>query len=168
MRKNAIWFVVVIAAALIQTTWLKPIRLFGVEPDLTVLLVVYFALKEGEERAMFTGALGGLFQDVASDAVLGHHVLCLVVAGYAVGRICKRLMTDHPAVKAALVFGASLVGGLLFTAISYVQEPGTAAVNTVVARVVPGTFYTAIVTPLAFWFLDTLMRRFPAAQGGTG
>jgi len=154
MKKNLLWAVTVIAAALIQTAWLDAVRVQGVLPDLTLLLVVYFALADGEERAMFTGVLGGMYQDVAGNAVLGHHILCHVLVGYVVGRVAARLITEHPAVKTVFVFGASLLHGALFTAILYVQQPGgIRALHTLAASVIPEAFYTALVTPAVFFVL---------------
>ncbi len=167
MRRYIIWAVVVIAAALLQTTWLDAFRVLGVTPNLMLLLVVYFGLMEGEERAMLTGVLGGLFQDVAGNNTLGHHILCLVVIGYAVGRISTRLVTDHPAVKAGVVFLASLANGLAFTTIHYIQRPTTPAIETIIERVVPGAFYTALITPILFWLLDIIVGRFLVPQGST-
>lgn len=167
MRRNLLWAVIVIAAALIQTTWLDAIRLQGVLPDLTLLLVLYFAIVEGEERAMFTGVLGGLYQDVVGNAVLGHHIVCHVVVGYAVARATHRLITEHPAVKVGVVLCAAVVHGLLFTCIQYVQTPEMEAFRTVFATVVPEAFYTALVTPIVFFVLARSFRiKSDVLQGG--
>jgi len=166
MRKNIMWAVIVVTAALIQTTWLDAIEIAGVVPDLALLLVIYFAVNDGEERAMFTGVLAGIFQDIASEATLGHHVLCLVLIGFTVGRLTTRLITEHPAIKAGLVLAAGLVNGILYTAIGYVQEPGLTALRTIAAVVIPGAFYTALVTPLVFLLLDKPFRRDGTTAGG--
>ena len=167
VRKNLYWAIAVMAAALVETTWLKAISVMDVTPNLTLLLVIYFAIAEGEEQAMLTGALGGVFQDVARSAVLGHHVLCLVLVGYASGRIATRLVTEHPAVKAGLVFCASIVSGLLSILIQYVQNPDLAAMHNILARVVPEAFYTALFTPVLFFLLDRSFRhRNLALRGG--
>lgn len=158
VRRNLYWAIAVMVAALVETTWLKAISVMDVTPNLTLLLVIYFAMADGEERAMFTGAMGGLFQDVARSTVLGHHVLCLVLVGYASGRIATRLVTEHPAVKAGLVFCASIVYGLLAILVQYVQTPDLAAMHNIVARVVPGAFYTALFTPVLFFLLDRSFR----------
>ena len=159
MRRNMVWAFIVVAAALIQTTWLDVIRLRGVMPDLTLLLVVYFAIVDGEERAMFTGALGGLYQDVAGGVTLGHHILCNVVVGYVVGRVARRLIMDHAAVKAGLVLCASLLQGILYLCIQYVQTPEMSALEMFLAIVVPCAFYTELATPLVFVVLARLTRR---------
>jgi rod shape-determining protein MreD len=159
MRKNLLWLVAVVVMALVQSTWPDVLKVQGVTPDLTLLLVVFFALLDGEERAMLTGAIGGVYQDVASEAVLGHHVICLVIVGYMAGRLATRLITDHPAVRVGVVFLAGLVHGVIFTAIAYVQRPDLSALYTIGVAVVPAAFYTALFTPLVYFILTRLFRR---------
>jgi rod shape-determining protein MreD len=158
MRRNGIWIIVIIATALIQATWLDTIRFAGVVPDLILLLVVYFAIAFGEERAMWTGVMGGLFQDVARSTSIGQNVLCHVIVAYAAGRIANRLVTESPAVKTGLVFCAALVHGLMQSALVYIAQPHLANVSDIVARIVPSGFYTALVTPLVFYVLDRIFR----------
>lgn len=165
MLHNLIWIATVVVMALVQTTWPDFLTLQGVTPDLTLMLVVYFAIIEGEERAMFTGAIGGIYQDVASKVVLGHNVLCLVIIAYAIGRLSTRLVTDHPAVKAGLVFLAGLAQGVLYTSILYVQFPDTPFIRTILSNVVPASFYTALITPFVFFALSRVFRERPATQG---
>ena len=154
--------------ALIQTTWPDFLKFQEVLPDLSLLLVVYFAIMDGEERAMLTGLIGGVYQDVASDTVLGQHILCLVVIGYAVGRLSTRLITEHPAVKAGLVLLAGLLSGSLFTAIAFVQDPAHGFFMPAVNSVVPGAFYTAIFTPIIFFVLSRIFYHRESLSGGIG
>ena len=169
MRRHVYWAALVVAAALIESSWLGVIRLQGVMPDLILLLVVYFGVTKGDERAMFTGLIGGLFQDVAGDTGLGHHVLPLVAVGFIVGRLSERLVTGHPSVKAALVFCASLLHGAIFTSISYLQNPELNALYLFGVSVIPRAFYTALMTPLIFFALER-SNHFGASRpmGGAG
>ncbi len=167
MAKNIAWFITVIALALMQTTWPDPLKLQNVVPDLCLLLVAYFAITEGEERAMFTAALGGIYQDVASNAVIGHHILSLVILGYIISRVSKRLITEHPAVKAGLVLAGGLAHGFLYTVILCVQKPGVEFLYTLATSVVPAAFYTALLAPLVFPLLAWLFHRKTALEGGT-
>ena len=109
-----VWLICIVLAALIQTNWPELLRFQDVSPDIIIVLVVYFAIAYGEERAMFTGLIGGLYQDVAVKTVLGHHVLCYVVIGYTIGRLAARLISEHAAVKAGLVLVASFCQGVFF------------------------------------------------------
>jgi rod shape-determining protein MreD len=166
MQRHLLWASAVIVGALLQVTWLRAIRVAGVLPDLTLLLVVYFALVDGEERAMWTGVFGGVLQDIAGNMGLGHHVLGHVVVGYAAGKVTTRLITEHPAVKSGLVFCASIADGLLFTLLLYLQDPSIGALRMIGSRVVPASFYTAVATPLVFVVLDRLFRRYAPTAGG--
>lgn len=166
MKKNIFWFITVAACALLQTTWPDGLKLQGVLPDLPLLVVVYFAVFEGEERAMFTGLIGGIYQDVASNAVLGHHVFCLVALGYFAGRLSTRLITEHPAVKAGLVFLSALGAGILYVGIQYVQQPSAGALDPILTSVIPSAFYTACITPVVFYILRLIFHRKKALGGG--
>jgi len=158
MRLNVLWIVIIIATALIHATWLDAVRVEGVLPDLILLLVVYFAIAFDEERAMYTGVIGGLFQDVASTTSIGHNVLCYVLVAYATGRIANRLVTENPAVKTGLVLCAALIHGLLHSALFYVAQPQLASIGDIIGRIVPTAFYTAIATPIIFFMLDKIFQ----------
>lgn len=154
MRANTLWFALIMVTSLIEATWLGVVRIQGVMPDLILLFVVYIAVNFGEERAMFSGLIGGILQDVAGESSLGHHVLCLVLTGYVVGLVSQRLITGHPAVKSGLVLIAALLNGLLYTTVARVIAPDTSALYVFGVSVVPKAFYTALVTPIAFIALD--------------
>ncbi len=166
MSKNILWLFAIVVAALLQTTWPDILKWGGVLPDLPLLLVVYFAAAEGEERAMFTGLIGGIYQDVASNSVLGHHVFCLVAVAYAIGRLSTRLITDHPAVKAGMVFIGALLCGTLFILIRYIQQPASGAIYPFLTSVIPGAFYTSILTPFVFAPMGWLFHQKKALSGG--
>jgi len=166
MNRRIGWLIAVILLSLLQTNWPEWAKLQEVLPDFILLLTVYFALTDGEEIAMYTGVIGGLYQDAASNTVLGHHVLCLVIVGYVVGRMSNRLITDHPAIKAGIVFVAALVHGVLFTFVDFVQNPAIGAMYTMATRVVPAAFYTAVITPLVFMVLGWFFRPKPLSLTG--
>jgi len=166
LLKNFLWFVAVVFAALLQSTWPDMLKFEGVLPDLTLVLVVYFAITEGEERAMFTGVLGGVYQDVASNTVLGHHVLCLVLVGFVTARLSNRLITEHPAIKAGLVFCAAVLHGVLFSCILYIQKPDISPLFLITTGVVPSAFYSALMTPVVFFSLALIFHRKELMQGG--
>lgn len=166
MMQRAGWLLAVLLASLLQTTWPEALKLQEVLPDFILLMTVFFALNYGEELAMYTGVIGGIYQDTASNKVLGHHVLCLVIVGYAVGRLSNRLITDHPAIKAGIVLLAALAHGLLFTFVAFIQDPSIGAMYTVATSVVPGAFYTAVLTPAVFMVLGWFFRPRPLSLTG--
>lgn len=166
MLKNIGWIIVITLAAILQTTWPDTLKLQGVAPDLTLLLVVYFAFHDGEERAMLSGLLGGLYLDVVGDFGLGHHVLSLAVVGYVAGKVSTRFITEHPAVKVASVFVSALIQGFLFTLIQEIRTPETAFFQDLLVFVVPGAFFTSIFTPIIFGVLQRLFHPYTRGLAG--
>ena len=154
MRTNIVWAILVVITALIEAKWPYVLRIQSVMPQLVLVLVVYFAITEGEERAMFTGLLGGIFKDVATDAAVGHSVLCLVIVGYVTGTAAKRLITDNPAVKAGTVFCASVAYGLIYIVVDYLQRAESGGVSVLFTALLPQAFYTALATPVLFLLLS--------------
>ena len=159
LTRHLAWLCTVVFFALVQTNWPDALKLQEVVPDFVLIMVVYYAIAEGEERAMFTGLVGGLYQDVAVHTVLGHHVICHVIVGYTVGRVSTRLITEHAAIKAGLVLLASLGQGLLFAFIQYVQQPQRGMLYPLLNAAVPCAFYTAVAAPILFLVLDAVMGR---------
>lgn len=153
-----IWFIIVLLFSMLQASWPDWLRVQNVMPDLGLILVIYFALFYGEERAMYTGVLTGLYQDTSSSSVLGHHVLCLVVTGYIFGRLSSRLISEHPAIKAGLVFLGALLHGTLYNFVHYLQSPYTNVLYVFFTNAVPSAFYSAVLTPLVFWILQTIFK----------
>jgi rod shape-determining protein MreD len=165
-RANVYWAILVVVTVLVEATWLGLIRVQGVMPDLVLLLVVYFGINRGEERAMTTGLVGGVLQDVAGDTGLGHHVLCLVIIGFLVGQISHRLITDNPAVKTGVVFCASIIHAIIYVMVDYVQTPDIDALNMLAVSHVPRAFYTALATPLVFYILNRIHWLANVSRGG--
>ena len=165
MLKNIIWIIFIIVIALVQTSWPDSLKLQEVIPDLCLILVVYVAIMEGEVRAMFTALLAGVYQDMASSEVLGHHVLCLVIVAYVTGKLSHRIITEHPAMKIGLVFLAGVVHGLFFMLVRYVQDPINGLIQPILSSTIPTAFFTALLTPFLFFFLSWFTHRMERFKG---
>jgi rod shape-determining protein MreD len=150
---NLVWLVLIVVSALLEATWLQAISIQEVVPDIVLILVVYFAITEGAERGMYTGLIGGIFQDVAANTGVGHHVICLVLVGYIVGRMASRLITDNPYVKALTVLFSTIVHEIFYVMIEYVQKVDLEAMYTMSYAIPHRACYTAIVTPIVFYLL---------------
>lgn len=165
LRTNLYWITLVLVTALVEVTWLGAIRIGGVVPDVILLLVVYFGMTNSSERAMLTGVIGGIIQDVASGTGLGHHVLALAVAGYVAGMLAERLLIENPAVKAGMVLFACIVHGFVYVTVDFIQNPEISAVDAILVSMIPRTFYTMLITPVVFFLLDRVLGdRMPAPR----
>jgi len=70
-------------------------------PDWTVLVLLFWCIREPRRVGMGTGFLLGLIMDVADAGVLGQHALAYVLAAYAGASIARRVLW-FPLAKQAL------------------------------------------------------------------
>ena len=78
-------FLVLLAAAILETTIGPVVGVLGVIPDLVLVLVVSWGLVRGSEEGMIWGLLGGLSLDLLSGTPVGTHCLILTLIGFVAG-----------------------------------------------------------------------------------
>jgi len=95
-------------AFILQLSVLPQIRLFGVTPDLILVIAVVVAVQDGPVEGAVVGFLGGLLQDVASLQVMGVGAFSKALAAFAAGMLKDVFMTYSILLPVLLVFLASL------------------------------------------------------------
>jgi len=86
MVRSIIWTVVFCtAAAILRSTILPKIAIFGVTPDLALCILVFSAYVNGTMTGQVSGFFSGLFQDFLSSAPLGMNSLIRTIIGALTG-----------------------------------------------------------------------------------
>lgn len=75
--------------AFIQLSFSFLISLWGLTPDLLLLLLVWICLVEGQFYGLFAGFLIGIFFDIVSMNIIGVNALSKTVAAYLIGFFYK-------------------------------------------------------------------------------
>lgn len=99
---------VILAALLIQTTVIGPLRLWGARPDLLVLAVVALAMSSGPVSGALFGFWAGLAADLLLELPVGVSALVYTLIGYAVGVARVYMVSQSVLVPAAVAGAASL------------------------------------------------------------
>jgi len=146
-------------AVFIQNTVLDSLQLFGVKPDLVLVLVIFSALLRGPKEGAFWGFVAGFLLDIAAGSYFGLQALTLMTAGYLAGVAQTALYKDNPFVVAlvTLVVGflAGLISYLLLLYLGIFISPGTALGRIALFEAV----YDALVALLLYrWFFRTYPR----------
>ena len=100
------------AAVLLQTTVLEFVAVFGVKPDLQLILVAFLALRRGSMSGQIAGFVGGLLEDVVTLSPLGFHAIVKALVGFCAGLPFGLIRASAVVVPVLLVAGAVLVKGL--------------------------------------------------------
>jgi rod shape-determining protein MreD len=113
MAKNVIWAVVFAsAAAILQSTLLSRIALYGAVPDLALGIIVYSAYANGAMTGQLAGFFSGVFQDFLSAAPLGLNALIRTIIGALAGLMRGTFFLDFIFLPMVLCAAAAIVKAL--------------------------------------------------------
>lgn len=87
----------------VQTVVFPRLALFGVVPNLILLITVCYGLLEGIGPGLYLGVLGGLCLDLAGSGILGVNVIALGALGFGAGYLERMVFKGYLLVPVCLV-----------------------------------------------------------------
>jgi rod shape-determining protein MreD len=149
---------VMLAAALLQSTWGPRLEIAGAFPNLVLLVVVAGAWTLGPRSGMACACAGGLLLDLLAAGPLGPHVLALLPGAYAIGLLARGRQRPH----VLLVAAAAAVVTLFYSAVLVLFHPAPAGVAVRLAAA--AALYNSLLAPFVFgpvrrMVLGTITRR---------
>src|SRR5438067_6311088 len=146
-----------LVALLLHTTLLPEIRIFGVMPDVMLLLAIVAGLEAGPSYGALLGFVSGMLSDLFLPTPLGLSALVFTLVGYVVGVTKGGLLRStwwFPVMVAAL---ASAAGPALFALIgTVIGEKGLLnrhLIDVIVVVAVSNAVLTLPMLRLARWSL---------------
>jgi rod shape-determining protein MreD len=113
--------VVLVVAAIAQTTLASDVRVLGVAPDLMLLIAISGGLVAGSEVGCILGFLAGLAADSFLTATpFGLSALTYCLVGFGVGVLRNNVLRESWLLAPIVAFTASLVGVVGFVALGEV------------------------------------------------
>lgn len=130
--------------------------LFGVAPDVVLVLVICFALLEGPMSGAFVGFFGGFLKDLLVDAPTGLTGLAYLIVGYVIGSVRPYVESTSVFVPIAGVFSGSLAATALYELLKALLGLETLPIGESVQMVLMISTYNTLLVP----FVYPLIRRF--------
>jgi len=153
------FYIVLIAAFLIQLLLLDRIKIAGAKPDLLVLLVVFFAIFFGSGAGIEAGFIAGLLKDLYSLDIFGMNIILLSLTGLIAGMLSPKLFRESKLTQFLLVFVSSVLymiihyfASSLILKITYVTLP-----EYLYGLILPSSLYTAL---LSLFLFPVLIKRY--------
>ncbi|MCL6635488.1 MAG: rod shape-determining protein MreD [Peptococcaceae bacterium] len=148
-------FVLLMAGALfLQTTVLDFISVYGVKPDLVMLLVIFNGFLLGTREGAFLGFVAGILEDLFAGSYIGLNAISKMTAGYLAGVFGAGFYKENTVIASAVTFlstAAALALNYLLVLFMHIYVPPFYALLRVV---LPVAAYTALLTPLVYgWFI---------------
>lgn len=104
---------VLLAAITLQSTIFARWNLFGIMPDLILVLAVCYGLLYGPAQGLRMGLAGGLLLDLAGGGILGINTLTKALFGYGAGYLGKTVFKENILVPVVVSVAATVLGEAL-------------------------------------------------------
>ena len=116
VRNAGIFFL----AVFVQWLWSAHFSIYGVAPQILLILTVAEASRQGPIPAMGLGFFWGLFLDSMGGGLFGANALVLVALAYLAGLVRHQMDAGEAAPRAVLVIFATWAYFLLLGSVSWV------------------------------------------------
>lgn len=155
--------IVFILLALIQKTlmWLVAVTEYEITPDLVIIALVFFSIKNGKIAGSIGGFLAGIFLDILSFTFLGLTALSKCFSGFAAGffnteKKIERFTTTY--IFPLIVLFCSLLNNTIYYWV-YFQGTNQVFSGLIFKYILPTAVYTSIVSFIPVIFLSRKKRR---------
>ncbi len=127
---------------LLQSTLFGRFSLLGVEPDLSILVLLFIVSGSGPVSSVVYGFFIGFLQDVYSPEFLGVNAFAMSLIGYFLGLSRDRLSVENKSVIAIVVFLVCIVHDLIVFAF-YTKLDISVITELFIRESLPGAVYTS-------------------------
>ena len=125
MKRNPFIFSLIVTALFIvlQSTLLQKFSVYGVIPDIALILIVFSANSLGTMKGQALGFGAGLIQDILSSGPLGFNALIRTVTGFIYGKFKGKLFLDSILMPVLFIVIASFLKELMTMVIGFLFLP---------------------------------------------
>ncbi len=138
----------------VQVALMPHLRLFGVVPDLGLVLAIAVAYYDDAETAAVIGFITGLGFDLFLRTPVGASALAYAVMGYLTGVVQAGLIRSSRWLPVVLGALGGIVGGLVFVGIAILAGTDSLIRAGTLAIVVRAAVYDALVALIVFPLVD--------------
>lgn len=142
-------------AALLQVSLLPVLSVAGVYPNLSLVVIVVWALLRGTRSAVVWALIAGLWLDLLSGRPFGGYMLGLVVVAYVAGLGSKTVYSPGVLLALAMVAAATIVQSGIQIALLWLSGGTLSLPDMFVRLVLPEIIYNGVVLlivyPLLLW-----------------
>jgi rod shape-determining protein MreD len=135
------------------------LQLFGVVPDLGLLVAIAVGYKYGPEAGALTGFFAGLGYDLFLETPLGLCAISYALVGYFMGVIEGGLFRSPRWLPSLLGAIGGLAGGLIFIAIGVLAGEEIVKGQHAIVTVSLSALYDALLAPLVFFLVGRVFGR---------
>lgn len=128
---------------------------FGVKPDMLLIIIVLLGFEFGSFEAIIYGFLAGFAQDIISSGALGMNALVYLNIGFAAGAIRARITKSLPTVL-VFTFTATIVKSILYFVVNSFSFDTSITLDFFRKQLFFETVLNTILAPLFFLLFERI------------
>lgn len=102
-------------ALLLQASWINGLAIYGIAPDIVIIILVFIAFTRGQIEATILGFISGLLIDIYDPGTrLGVNALANSLVGFLAGYSRVSIAAEDLQAQAAILFAATLLHDVIF------------------------------------------------------
>lgn len=145
-------------ATFVQSTWFGAIAVWGVIPDLALLILVWLSYKNGPVEGPVSGFLSGIVEDCVSVAPIGFHAFIRTFVAALSSLLHGAFYIDKIFLPVALGAGGTLAKALGAWLLSLVFGPRIQTYGFLDKVLWIEVAYNGLIAPLVFLLLGALRK----------
>lgn len=149
-----------VVVALVQATIVPHLTIWGVYPDLPLLVVVSWSLLRGAREGMVWGFIAGVAVDLFSGAPFGAATLGLLAVSFLSGLGQATVYRAHVVLPLLVMFLATIVYDLVFLLVVRISGEPVDWLASLLRVILPSAVLNAVLTPVVLMGLRILDNRF--------
>jgi rod shape-determining protein MreD len=148
----------ILSAGLIQATSFDLIKLFGVKPDVLLVITVFAALSFYRKDVLRCAIIAGIVKDATSSAVFGSYTLSFILVGLFIYAHQNKFYRERPFTQAVLGFSAYIFVSICVLSLNSVAYRQLNFFYNGIGLALKGAVYTCLAAPLIFLILSKTLR----------
>ena len=157
MTRAARLGVLIVFIVIVQVTVFPHLRLFGVVPDLGLLVALAVGYNEGPEAGAIVGFAAGFGFDLFLETPLGLDALTYALVGYSIGVLESGLFRSPRWLPSFLGVVGGLAGGLLFIGMGVLVGLDAVKGTQGLVTISYAALYDAILAPFVFFLVRRVL-----------
>ena len=158
MRRVAPLGLLSLTTVVVQVALMPHLRLFGVVPDLGLVLAIAVAYHDDANAAAVVGFVTGLGFDLFLRTPVGASALAYAVTGYLTGVVQAGLIRSSRWLPLTLGALGGLVGGLMFVGIAILAGTDTLIASSTFSVIARSALFDALVAAIVFPLVGRFVR----------
>lgn len=149
-RKVLVYLLTLFVSVLLQSTLLEYVAVYGVIPDVILIIILFISLKEGSKWGEIFGFFTGMLIDFLSLSPLGFFALIYCTIGFIMGLTNRNVSTDSLLTQIVFLIMALLIKFALSIFLIMLFSIETTSLSFISRNLPLEIAYSTIIVPFFF------------------